>query len=59
MYLRVNEKEFDFLANELKRLNVFSGNPALQVDALSEIILALREEQERLQRELKRNNYSS
>ena len=59
MYLRVNQKEFDFLAQELKRLNTFSSNPELQVDALSEIILALREEQDRLRKELKHKNYSS
>jgi hypothetical protein len=53
MYLRKAEKEFTFLGNELLRLNTFSSNPELQVDALSEIILALREEQDRLQRELK------
>lgn len=53
MYLRNNEKEFSFLAHELERLNTFSSNPELQVDAISEIILALRSEQERLQKELK------
>jgi hypothetical protein len=53
MYLRTNQKEFSFLASELERLNTFSSNPELQLDAVSEIILALRSEQERLQRELK------